>query len=550
MKNPARPGTVRSPLGTGFRWSDLFFSAGASGSVWLREAGAIDLPCDFPYESLAIDGRLLPPDHSAAAQGTPGLEISINGRLLGRAHVDVGPFSFRVAVPPECRTGPVRIELRILGVARSNLLAWLGRVFARWPGTSSLQPYRLQPLNKRLRIERVLADDEIVLDFGTSAAAFDIGFVTRRANIGVNLVGWFRAALGVGESVRCAARAAEAAAVPHALVPLKLHCKAAEAEHVFDSRLQTDNPYPVNVFHVDAPQSRDIDHHHGAAFRRGKYNIGYWAWELPEFPDGWVRHCEHFDEIWTPSRFSRDAIAAKSPVPVLVMPHAIAVHVPDTSDPRAGFGLPEDRFLFLFVYDLNSYQERKNPRAVLRAFRHAFGEHGRVDVGLVIKVHGVAGNEADLAALRSEIAGLDGCTLITDTLSRERINLLQSACDSFVSLHRSEGFGLSVAEAMFLGKPVISTDWSATAEFVTPENGCPVRCRLVELSENHGPYTKGQIWADPDVAHAAEHMRRLVDDRTLARRLGAAAAADMRAHYSPARIGHLYADRLRAMALW
>jgi glycosyltransferase involved in cell wall biosynthesis len=350
--------------------------------------------------------------------------------------------------------------------------------------------------------------------------------------------------------VRCAARAAAAAGVPHALVPLKLFCKAAQGDHSFDDHVTDENPFPVNVVHVDAPQCRDIDHHHGAAFRRGKYNIGYWAWELPEFPDGWVNYADYVDEIWTPSRFTRDAIAAKVRVPVLAMPHAIDLEIPRENNVRDALGLPRDRFLFLFMYDLNSYHARKNPEAVLRAFRAAFGANGRRDVGIVIKVHGVRGNEADLAKLRAETAGLDGCVVIAETLPRARITLLEQACDCFVSLHRSEGFGLAVAEAMFLGKPVISTNWSGTAEFVNADNGCPVNFTMIELTENHGPYTKGQRWADPDAEHAAWHMRRLVEDAALRERLGAAAAASIRQDFSPARIGGLYAARLRAMALW
>lgn len=550
MKKSAPPGTVRSPLGTGFRWSGLFFSAEASGSVWIRERGTIELPCDLPHDTISIEGELLPDGGRREAGGKLGLEVQLGGRMLGQFFAQTGPFSWKFDVPRDSRHAPIHLELRILGVGWTNTLAFFGRTLAGLPGAARLQPYRLQPKNKRLRIVRLLADEQVVLDFGESAAAFDIGFITQRANIGINLVGWYRAELGVGESVRCAARAAAAANLPHALVPLKLHCKAAQGDSSFDDRLRDDNPYPVNVIHVDAPQCHDIDHHHGEAFRRGKYNIGYWAWELPEFPDGWVRYCEYVDEIWAPSRFTRDAIAAKAPVPVLAMPHAIDFEVPNVERPRESFSLPEDRFLFLFIYDLNSYQERKNPRGVLRAFRHAFGAKGQPDVGLVIKVHGVRGNEGDLETLRAEIADLDGCTLIAETLPRQRIYELEQACDCFVSLHRSEGFGLSVAESMFLGKPVISTDWSATAEFVTPENGCPVGANLLELEKNHGPYTKGQIWADPDIEVAATHMRRLAGDRTLCARLGAAAAATIRERFSPAHIGQLYAQRLRAMALW
>ena len=547
---PVSPGTLRSPLGTGFRWTGLFLSADASDSMWIRETAEIHLPCALEHDALVIDGELRPAGNTPEAAGRVGLELRVGGRALDRMFPEVGAFSWRVPLPRDRRGAPVKIQIRLLGVSRTNILAFLGRILAGTPAAKRLQPYRLQPKNKRLRIRRVGAGDETIADFNTSASAFDIRFITRHANVGINLVGWFNAALGVGESVRCAARAAAAAQIPHALVPLKLYCKAAQAEHAFDDRLQETNPYPVNVIHVDAPQTRDIDHHHGLDFTRGKHTIGYWAWELPEFPDGWVRYFAHVDEVWAPSRFAREAIAAKSPVPVFAMPHAIDFPVPTTVGARAALGLPEDRFLFLFVYDLNSYAERKNPRAVLRAYREAFGRTGRRDIGLVMKVHGVTGNERDLEHLREEIADLDGCTLIAKTLPRPEITRLQAGCDAFVSLHRSEGFGLSVAECMFLGKPVISTDWSATAEFVTAENGCPVRASIIELTENHGPYTKGQRWADPDIDHAAWHMRRLVDDTALRERLGTAAAATIRAEFSPARIGALYTERLRAMALW
>lgn len=547
---PLAPGTLRSPLGTGFRWTGLFLSAEASDSMWIRESAEVHLPCALEHDSIEVTGELQPDGGRVEAAGRVGLELRVGGRVLGRFHPEEGSFTWRVALPPELRAGPVRIQIRLLGVFGSNMRAWLGRILAGSPLGRRWQAYRLQPRNKRLRIRRLAAGDETIADFNTSASAFDIQFITRHANVGLNLVGWFNAALGVGESVRCAARAAAAVRIPHALVPLKLYCKAAPSEHEFDARLQETNPYPVNVVHVDAPQTRDLDHHHGPGFSRGKHTIGYWAWELPEFPDGWVRYFAHVDEVWTPSLFAREAIAAKSPVPVFAMPHAIELPIPMLHGARASLGLPEDRFLFLFVYDLNSYAERKNPRAVLRAYRHAFGLHGRRDIGLVMKVHGVPGNERDLELLRAEMADLDGCILITETLPRDRVTLLQAACDAFVSLHRSEGFGLSVAECMYLGKPVVSTDWSATAEFVDDDNGCPVRATLVELAENHGPYTKGQRWADPDIEHAAWHMRRLVDDADLRRTLGTAAAASIRQRFSPERVGAMYAQRLRAMALW
>jgi glycosyltransferase involved in cell wall biosynthesis len=303
----------------------------------------------------------------------------------------------------------------------------------------------------------------------------------------------------------------------------------------------------VNVFHLDAPQSEEIDHHHGRGFRTGHYNVGYWAWELPEFPDGWVAHHRFFDEIWCPSEFTRAAIAAKVPKPVLAMPHAIDFPVPP-GDPRPRFALPPRTFLFLFVYDLNSTQERKNPHAVIAAFRRAFSAGG--PVGLVIKTHNAGRNPGALAELQAGLQDLPNAHLISDTLSRTGVYELQQACDCFVSLHRAEGFGLNIAEAMFLGKPVIATDWSGTAEFVNAANGCPVTYRLVTLDRDHGPYSSGQTWAEPDIEHAAHWMRRLAEDEALRARLGAQAAADIRRLFSPLAVGRRYRRRLDMLLLW
>jgi glycosyltransferase involved in cell wall biosynthesis len=410
-----------------------------------------------------------------------------------------------------------------------------------------LQPWRRQARNRRLRIKRIEAGSEVLYDFANRAAPWNAAFARRFLKLGLNIAGFFKADLGVGESVRCMARAADAAGLHASLVNLKLHCINPQTDESFAGRLQETNPHPVNVFHLDAPVSRDIDHHHGPGFRKGKYNIAYWAWELPEFPEAWVHHANYFDEIWTPSRFTTEAIGPKVPVPVLTMPHAISFARPHGNF-RRKYGLPEDKFLFLFLYDLNSYSERKNPAAVIEAFRRS-SLAGR-GAALVIKVHNVPANPTDFQLLREAVAGLPGTTLITQTLARSEVYELESACDCFVSLHRSEGFGLAVAEAMFLGKPVISTNWSGTTDFVRTDNACPVRATTITLDRNYGPYAKGQLWAAPDIDHAAWWMQQLQDDPALVAKIGAAARASIEADLSPTAIGARYRRRLEAIASW
>ena len=522
----------------------LFHDDVVTDSYWIREEGRLVLPPLQGVQALAIIGEVLhAPSADPTAAGNLGLRMRLDGREVAATALPPGPFRLPMALPPGNCSGGHVLSLQLTGVAGSNLLAWVARV----TGLGFLQPWRAQARNRLLRIARIEADGEVLFDFGNRAAPWNAAFARRFLHLGLNVTGFYRADLGVGESARCMARAAEAAALPLALVDLRLPCKNPLTDGTFAARLQADNPYPVNVFHVDPPGMRDLDHHHGAGFRRGKYNIGYWAWELPEFPDAWIHFADYCDEVWAPSRFAAEAIAQKVPVPVLVMPHAISFARP-AGDFRAKFGLPAGQFLFLFLCDLNSYAERKNPAAALAAFRRS-GLAGR-GATLVIKVHNTAGNPADFARLQAAVADLPGTVLITNTLSRAEIYELESACDCFVSLHRSEGFGLALAECMYLGKPVISTDWSATAEFITPANGCPVRAATVTLDRNHGPYAKGQVWAEPDLAHAAEWLQRLVADPALGSALGAAARATMERDFSPAVIGARYRRRLEAIAGW
>ena len=534
-------------------YAGIFFDDYAPDSAWLRERATLHLPPLGGVRGLVLRGEFRP--HPAARgleTAPPGLAVFVNDRPAGSlTALPPGPWSLTLALPASDRA---TLSLRLTGIAVTNTLAWLGRL----SGLAPLQRFRAQNKNRQLRLLSLATlDGELIYDFSVRHAPYSAAYARAHAQLGLNIAGFLTADLGLGESARCMVRAADAAGLPSALVPLKLHCKNRLGDPTYAARLQDDNPHDVNVVHIDPPAARDLDHHHGPAFRAGKYNIGYFAWELPEFPDAWTSAFDYFDEIWTPSDFVTAALVLKSPLPVLTMPHAISFARPletmggalrpdSVASLRARLGLPAGKFLFLTLFDLNSYAERKNPRAVIAAFRLA--ALPAAGAALVIKVQNVAGNEAAFAALQASLADLPHTVLLSATLSRAEIYALEAACDCFVSLHRSEGFGLAVAEAMYLGKPVIATDWSATAEFVDASNGCPVRAPLVTLDRNHGPYGKGSTWADPDPAHAAEHMRRLFADPTLCATLGAAARATIEARFSPAVIGARYRRRLEAIA--
>jgi glycosyltransferase involved in cell wall biosynthesis len=209
---------------------------------------------------------------------------------------------------------------------------------------------------------------------------------------------------------------------------------------------------------------------------------------------------------------------------------------------RGYFGLPADAFVFLFAFDCHSLLERKNPLAVVRAFREAFGL--RPGVQLVLKAMHAAPASPEYRELARACAGQGNIRLLDAVMSRAEMHALMLCCDAYVSLHRSEGFGLTVAEAMAMGKAVLATAWSANADFMTARNSCPIPYRLVPLQRDHGPYRAGGLWADPLHGSAVEAMRRVALTPGLARRLGEAARADVRRHLSPQRVGQLIYSRL------
>ena len=513
----------------------------------MRGHARVHLPALSGIRRLWLEGEYRPhPEVRGLEASLPRLRITLGGRRLPPPPPAPGPWRIELPWPSTVPDGGIDLELNLLDVASTNTLAWLARITS----AQGIQRFRAQNKNRQLRIRRRTMDDgEVIYDFSDRQGPFSLAFARRHHEFGVNIAGFLTADLGVGESARCMVRAADAAALKTTLIDLRLPCKNRRGDLSFADRLAVTATYPISIIHLDPPASRDLDHHQGRDFRAGRYNIGYWAWELPEFPDSWMRSFETFDEIWCPSDFTREAIGFKAPVPVITMPHAIAFERP--TEPvealRIRLGLPVTGFLFLVLYDLNSYSERKNPRAAIEAFRRS----GLANRGarLVVKVHSTVGNEADLARLRADLADLPDAVLLTETFSRQDLSALEAACDCYVSLHRAEGFGLAVAECMYLGKPVITTDWSATKEFACDATALPVRVKLIALDRSHGPYARGQIWADPDVDHAAEQMQRIASNPALQASLGRAARQRIEERFSPALIGDRYRRRLEAVAM-
>jgi glycosyltransferase involved in cell wall biosynthesis len=243
-----------------------------------------------------------------------------------------------------------------------------------------------------------------------------------------------------------------------------------------------------------------------------RYRIGYWAYELPRLPESWLPALSLLHEVWTPSAYVADAVrAANLPrMPkIRVVPHPL----PDLNGVKAdreGFSLG-DAFTFLTMFDLRSALARKNPMGAVVAFQRAFDPKDH-SVELLLKAVFGRADPVGLAALRTRIHGWPNIRLVEGNLSDARTLDLIATADALLSLHRAEGFGLPVAEAMALGVPAVITGWSATHEFA--EGGAAeVPYTLIPVDDESGRYGgDGLLWADPDLDAAAALMQRLARD--------------------------------------
>jgi glycosyltransferase involved in cell wall biosynthesis len=370
---------------------------------------------------------------------------------------------------------------------------------------------------------------------------------------GLNLVGYIHSETGVGEAARNTLRALQSQGYPAAYTNLKYEL-ARQADQSCND-IPEGNPYAVNLIHANADQVPGVLKTIGSDFFADKYNIGFWFWELTSFPEMWREHASVFNEIWVASSFTQATLAPLLPIPVVRMRPCIEV-TPAEGINRQALGLPENKFIFLFTFDILSICERKNPWAVIEAYRQAFGTNSQ-EAALVIKVNNLQralglekalglelGFETQLAQAIDSVSGI----LMEAHLDRGVVNALYNCCDCFVSLHRSEGFGLSLAESMYLGKPCIATAYSSNMDFMTPANSYLVDYQLVTLDRDYGPYQTGSVWADPDVRSAAGLMRRVFENPEEAAQKGKLAAADIRCFYSADSAGREMIRRLELVA--
>jgi len=365
---------------------------------------------------------------------------------------------------------------------------------------------------------------------------------------GINLIGFAFGEFGLGESLRSIARACDAGNVPFVVKDVEQHLATRQTDASIAPHLADDLRHRVSLMCVNPdllPQVRPLLLRTRA---HGGLAVGYWYWELETTPRTWEPAYDVVDEVWCATQFVAEAIRRATGKPVIKIPPPLEVAAPRAYR-RHEFGLPEGRFLFLFTFDYNSFVKRKNPEAVIAAFREAF-PRTRDDVGLVVKSVNGANQPQRVAAMTAHAGGDPRIVAIDRFLTREESYGLTLATDAYVSLHRSEGLGLGLCEAMALGRPTIATGYSGNLEFMNASNSLLVDYRLVPVAR--GDYLVDDerfVWADPDIASAARCMRMLADDAALRARLAAAGRDEIATRFTRQRTAALIRERLTELGV-
>lgn len=349
--------------------------------------------------------------------------------------------------------------------------------------------------------------------------------------IGVNLVGYICSEHGVGESARHVASALDKTGLQWCAYDFEVNNQSRKEDGTWKHKISDKIQYPILLMNINADQIPVAHKYFGDEIWNNSYKIGIWYWELSEFPERWHSSVKLVDEIWAPTRFIQDAVSMKSERPVIYMPLPMSLQYPESVS-RKKFGLPEDAFLFLNMYDTLSIQSRKNPAATISAFQQAF-QPDDYSVGLVIKLNNSTLTEKDLQTLYKLVGEYKNIYILPVILTRIEVSELILACDVSVSLHRSEGLGLLCQEAMYFGKPVIATNYSGNTDFMSNQEACMVDYKLVPVGQDFGPYEHWQKWADADVESAVNYMKNLYEDRTLCQIKGKCAQKRIQSEYSP-----------------
>ena len=369
------------------------------------------------------------------------------------------------------------------------------------------------------------------------------GLRHRRPPPGINVVGHFADTSGLAEATRSTARSVVVSGYPMSLVEVGPESSVDTA-----NGWQTDDEpgrFSVSVIHDNVFHAYEDPTHYGVGRSDRLRTIGYWYWELGQLPAELSPAFDLVDEVWVPTSFVQRALRPHTEKPVVIVPPAVDVEMSHQTS-RNRFQLPDHQFLFLTMASVYSIVERKNPLGVVDAFAQAFDRSD--DVGLVIKITD-RDRRADVHAELEGLARDLPIYLIDERLSHDETLGLIQCCDCYVSLHRGEGFGLPIAEAMALGKPAIATAYSGNMDFTAAERSYLVNFDLVELTDPVAVFPAGSLWAEPRVDEAVAQMRSVVSGGEGRERITRAGQEFVTRHFAPAAGGRVIRERMHQFGL-
>jgi glycosyltransferase involved in cell wall biosynthesis len=355
---------------------------------------------------------------------------------------------------------------------------------------------------------------------------------------GYLVTGYLRAELGIGEAARRALDVMASAGIPHGSRSFDL--TRSRKDHPDDVRAACRCDLNTNVLWINPDQLAFFIRSVGRAFFEGRYTVGAWAWETESLPMSAAQMSDVVDEIWAPSMFSRHAIEASVDKPVHVFAHPIVVPEVDPAATRGSLGMP-DGFVFLFVFDFFSTIARKNPIGLIEAFSRAFAP----DEGPTLVLKSINGGHAprQLEEVRLAMADRADIVHVEDYISPQRCATMILKADCYVSLHRSEGFGLTMADAMALGTPVIATGYSGNLEFMDERTAYLVPFEPTTIGADGELYPEEGVWAEPELDVAAELMRRVYERPGEARRVAGEARRTVLTEHGHARAVRFLTER-------
>ena len=362
----------------------------------------------------------------------------------------------------------------------------------------------------------------------------------------VCVIGYLKAQTGVGHAGRMVASSLRDAGVKTQSYNV-INVKAPQASTTVDELLTSKIDASIQIYNINADRLGEVRDRLKRKTSNGAYKINMPFWELSRFPSAWVKNYHGINEVWAASRFIQAALQTVLPLPVIWLPPAVTLtqFLPRN---RSYFKLPEHTFLFHYNFDFSSFATRKNPQAAIAAYRLAFrNKHTTIPTALVIKTRGYDPKGKALARLKEFTADEPDIYILNREMTYDETLALMNCCDCYVSLHRSEGFGYTLAEAMLLEKPVIATDYSGTKDFINSDTGFPVQSSLIPVGENEYPFWQNQTWAEPEIDRAAWLMRQIITDETTTRAIARRGKAKILTDYSGQATGKRLKKRLKQL---